>query len=126
MYFFFFFQAEDGIRDLYVTGVQTCALPISTLRARAAGLRGEDAVGETVGERAERGIEVHGEVGVGVHDPAVVAGPARGEGGAAHGQRIQRVGRLSDAARHEVADRALPRVVVHRRVGYQRRHGSDQ
>src|SRR6266496_5847256 len=28
MIFFFFFQAEDGIRDLYVTGVQTCALPI--------------------------------------------------------------------------------------------------
>src|SRR5204863_1307715 len=26
---YFFFQAEDGIRDLYVTGVQTCALPIS-------------------------------------------------------------------------------------------------
>src|SRR6266496_6075227 len=31
---FFFFQAEDGIRDLYVTGVQTCALPISAARAR--------------------------------------------------------------------------------------------
>src|SRR5471032_3565303 len=28
-YFFFFFQAEDGIRDRDVTGVQTCALPIS-------------------------------------------------------------------------------------------------
>src|SRR2546427_2935513 len=28
--FFFFFQAEDGIRDLTVTGVQTCALPISS------------------------------------------------------------------------------------------------
>src|SRR2546430_13699470 len=28
---FFFFQAEDGIRDLTVTGVQTCALPIFTL-----------------------------------------------------------------------------------------------
>src|SRR5207244_8434264 len=27
---FFFFQAEDGIRDDLVTGVQTCALPIST------------------------------------------------------------------------------------------------
>src|SRR5438309_4830110 len=27
--FFFFFQAEDGIRDGTVTGVQTCALPIS-------------------------------------------------------------------------------------------------
>src|SRR2546427_9586922 len=29
VFFFFFFQAEDGIRDLTVTGVQTCALPIS-------------------------------------------------------------------------------------------------
>src|SRR5256886_11938032 len=31
---FFFFQAEDGIRDLTVTGVQTCALPISVLGTR--------------------------------------------------------------------------------------------
>src|SRR3989475_6630802 len=30
---FFFFQAEDGIRDLTVTGVQTCALPISEYAA---------------------------------------------------------------------------------------------
>src|SRR5256885_9241281 len=29
MLMFFFFQAEDGIRDYKVTGVQTCALPIS-------------------------------------------------------------------------------------------------
>src|SRR5437016_11426224 len=29
MLFYFFFQAEDGIRDWSVTGVQTCALPIS-------------------------------------------------------------------------------------------------
>src|SRR5699024_7552192 len=28
LYFYFFFQAEDGIRDRNVTGVQTCALPI--------------------------------------------------------------------------------------------------
>src|SRR5690349_24908081 len=35
----FFFQAEDGIRDLYVTGVQTCALPISE---SLAAVRGED------------------------------------------------------------------------------------
>src|SRR2546421_3048820 len=28
IFVFFFFQAEDGIRDLIVTGVQTCALPI--------------------------------------------------------------------------------------------------
>src|SRR2546430_10615767 len=35
---FFFFQAEDGIRDLTVTGVQTCALPIFV---RDAARRGE-------------------------------------------------------------------------------------
>src|SRR5439155_16334074 len=33
---FFFFQAEDGIRDGHVTGVQTCALPISDLPAALA------------------------------------------------------------------------------------------
>src|SRR3989449_3400080 len=33
-HFFFFFQAEDGIRDVAVTGVQTCALPISILPLR--------------------------------------------------------------------------------------------
>src|SRR2546426_3863553 len=32
-FFFFFFQAEDGIRDYKVTGVQTCALPIWMLLA---------------------------------------------------------------------------------------------
>src|SRR5436305_13986077 len=32
--FFFFFQAEDGIRDADVTGVQTCALPISAMTRR--------------------------------------------------------------------------------------------
>src|SRR5258708_9678560 len=41
-YSFFFFQAEDGIRDDLVTGVQTCALPISRdgddLAARASGV----------------------------------------------------------------------------------------
>src|SRR5215813_6394017 len=31
IFFFFFFQAEDGIRDADVTGVQTCALPISSV-----------------------------------------------------------------------------------------------
>src|SRR5690606_40129673 len=30
IFIIFFFQAEDGIRDFHVTGVQTCALPIST------------------------------------------------------------------------------------------------
>src|SRR5688572_32040071 len=39
--FFFFFQAEDGIRDLTVTGVQTCALPIF-LRLLLRGDRGHE------------------------------------------------------------------------------------
>src|SRR3712207_9457770 len=34
---YFFFQAEDGIRDIGVTGVQTCALPISVVQAQQAG-----------------------------------------------------------------------------------------
>src|SRR5438445_9100297 len=43
-FFFFFFQAEDGIRDIGVTGVQTCALPISDhrrWRRRFVALRGD-------------------------------------------------------------------------------------
>src|SRR5256884_3671564 len=36
LFFFFFFQAEDGIRDVAVTGVQTCALPISFFAAAGA------------------------------------------------------------------------------------------
>src|SRR3989449_6107249 len=38
--FFFFFQAEDGIRDVAVTGVQTCALPIWRLIGPFRGGRG--------------------------------------------------------------------------------------
>src|SRR6266498_4224684 len=40
--FFFFFQAEDGIRDADVTGVQTCALPISNGISRERGLTTPD------------------------------------------------------------------------------------
>src|SRR5256885_3207745 len=38
---FFFFQAEDGIRDYKVTGVQTCALPIWRSELLKAGIRGK-------------------------------------------------------------------------------------
>src|SRR2546430_15809019 len=58
--YFFFFQAEDGIRDLTVTGVQTCALPISLLE-----LGGNNAIIVTPSadlELATRGI-VFGAVG---------------------------------------------------------------
>src|SRR5438094_4424998 len=39
---FFFFQAEDGIRDRTVTGVQTCALPISEAARAAAAKQQEE------------------------------------------------------------------------------------
>src|SRR5256884_8119807 len=64
--FFFFFQAEDGIRDVAVTGVQTCALPICVEavasapsgigRRRRAG-RGRGG-GSRAFERGESGLEL--------------------------------------------------------------------
>src|SRR5256885_3615372 len=50
LYFFFFFQAEDGIRDYKVTGVQTCALPIS-----AAAPGGGTQAGSSAGAIVPRG-----------------------------------------------------------------------
>src|SRR5947209_16930286 len=44
MMIFFFFQAEDGIRDIGVTGVQTCALPILLRRTFSSKLALENAV----------------------------------------------------------------------------------
>src|SRR5687767_15748803 len=56
MYVNFFFQAEDGIRDKLVTGVQTCALPISQheLVGRHALPHERDLVRELVEQRACR------------------------------------------------------------------------
>src|SRR2546425_7309789 len=42
--YFFFFQAEDGIRDKLVTGVQTCALPILEASQNDAYLAGADVI----------------------------------------------------------------------------------
>src|SRR3989441_7052635 len=57
--FFFFFQAEDGIRDKLVTGVQTCALPISAgalLVSTDAALAGVDIDrGQVMWEKADLG-----------------------------------------------------------------------
>src|SRR3989454_2506052 len=48
VYSCFFFQAEDGIRDYKVTGVQTCALPISTRRDDMLGAAADAAQGTLV------------------------------------------------------------------------------
>src|SRR5260221_7514658 len=44
LHFFFFFQAEDGIRDHCVTGVQTCALPIDRKSTRLNSSQAEDGI----------------------------------------------------------------------------------
>src|SRR6266513_4119382 len=69
MYFssFFFFQAEDGIRDRNVTGVQTCALPISTtliglLWAVHYGWR-QELIAESAREIADAARELHRRLG---------------------------------------------------------------
>src|SRR2546430_13069935 len=55
---FFFFQAEDGIRDLTVTGVQTCALPICNPVVEAAAAARER-ISRSGGDRGFR-YRVHG------------------------------------------------------------------
>src|SRR6478736_1770167 len=74
--FFFFFQAEDGIRDLTVTGVQTCALPI---------FEPEDLLPEVVvlpaadpEEGAGLGVSVIWRFDLRVEQPSVISQEARG------------------------------------------------
>src|SRR5258708_37129929 len=57
-WFFFFFQAEDGIRDDLVTGVQTCALPIS-MREQLLNRRGREGLQQLL---------AHGGIGIFVLD----------------------------------------------------------
>src|SRR5690348_17444397 len=54
-FIFFFFQAEDGIRDGRVTGVQTCALPISSAGTVQAKLRVPLVAAIPGGRAADRG-----------------------------------------------------------------------
>src|SRR5690625_7995552 len=84
---FFFFQAEDGIRDGHVTGVQTCALPISALRCSATGRRtapqcsitgrrspSDRSGSRKIGRASCREREERGEVDVGVDEEGVIRG----------------------------------------------------
>src|SRR2546430_1223773 len=67
--FFFFFQAEDGIRDLTVTGVQTCALPIYS---RSYGRSPGEVLGYTMVYL--RGLQGTGLLGCAKHFPGIGAG----------------------------------------------------
>src|SRR5207302_3382005 len=56
---FFFFQAEDGIRDFHVTGVQTCALPIFAITDYLAGLYASQGILLALHERHTSGCGQH-------------------------------------------------------------------
>src|SRR5438093_9488786 len=78
LFFFFFFQAEDGIRDWSVTGVQTCALPISSARGAAGRGRAVDP-GALRAARRPRGLRAG-------------AAPGGAEGTAGDGRRTPEAG----------------------------------
>src|SRR5437868_13833720 len=92
---FFFFQAEDGIRDRNVTGVQTCALPIfgdagDADAARGIGLHlGQVEFGGDAGELADR-VQVE-----------VAEGPAPRRGRRSEERRVGKEGRARGAPEHE-------------------------
>src|SRR6266496_3384722 len=83
---FFFFQAEVGIRDLYVTGVQTCALPISSRASRTPTCSWWVTGPSRKRRRRESGHRGSSGEGGGHHGPetAVRPGPYPGRGTEAH------------------------------------------
>src|SRR5256886_5431632 len=91
---FFFFQAEDGIRDLTVTGVQTCALPICRRPARRAGRSGD--------RPADRARDRRG----GGARPDRPGGPGRPGGARAATRRVARVRRRREAVAPAARGRA--------------------
>src|SRR5438445_2859625 len=102
---FFFFQAEDGIRDIGVTGVQTCALPI--LEDREEGRRRGEGRGRAGDPRehedGDAGRGAGGRQGGG--DP--VQGDAAGErGGRAGGAEVARCRTRADGGSSRVQTRA--------------------
>src|SRR5690348_7569335 len=90
VFLFFFFQAEDGIRDGRVTGVQTCALPIYLEQVH-------EAAGVDLGARAALAARMRGDAGLAVdrlrEDPR--------EGGLAHATRPREEVRVVQSLRFE-------------------------
>src|SRR5215467_4026130 len=84
---FFFFQAEDGIRDYKVTGVQTCALPISCRLVRLTATRGWPYPVATAPHPRCPAVRVGGGhcdiASIGRRDNALYAGRTRGKSASA-------------------------------------------
>src|SRR5256886_2173970 len=108
--FCFFFQAEDGIRDLTVTGVQTCALPICQLGEQPLVVRWHLVVERTPGLRDERAPE---------HQP-LEAGrqPRRGPGDDVAAPAVPHERAIAEARLVHVADHAVHAVGQRHGPGY--------
>src|SRR5438105_3429824 len=117
---FFFFQAEDGIRDPLVTGVQTCALPISPDRVHAA-RRGGETPARGVGGAVGRVLALEPHQADDRPDRAGGAAPVD----AAPGTRIHRRRDDRCGARAR-ARRARARALLLRRAGRRRAHRSGR
>src|SRR5690606_40634374 len=89
------FQAEDGIRDFHVTGVQTCALPICFPHPLLVDLPFEtdQSLVELAAQEAEPGLS--GEEEFRSEFPAAFDGPARKRGGLEHLTELAEIGRAS-------------------------------
>src|SRR5260221_10099740 len=97
--YFFFFQAEDGIRDHCVTGVQTCALPISALLVVAALACRDDVLPDVLAAAVAGDRVVEGEVVAAL--AAVLAGVGVPEQDVLGRHPSDRAGLLVDAGRAE-------------------------
>src|SRR5690606_40371025 len=90
--FVFFFQAEDGIRDFHVTGVQTCALPISG--GRPAGRHGRSRRGGWQRARWSPGADGWSQPEISAVPPVLLRGSGPVAGGEhAHARGAARSGR---------------------------------
>src|SRR5690606_40985984 len=83
---YFFFQAEDGIRDFHVTGVQTCALPISFVEQRQyRSTKAAESRSASLKPSPEAHCEVRGRISIRAGDPPRDAGSVGVQ--ARHGRR---------------------------------------
>src|SRR5207244_5436544 len=110
--FGFFFQAEDGIRDDLVTGVQTCALPICAIVRSMAATKAIELKTAIPGPRSQAILERKARV---VADPLSVTIPVvieRGEGARSEERRVGKEGRSRWSSRWEEIEN-----LAERRIG---------
>src|SRR5690606_15809772 len=116
----FFFQAEDGIRDFHVTGVQTCALPISAV-PRSGDLRSEapastEPTPATAHAEAGRADAEAGGNGAEAGRTGVVAGRATAGAGATAGNPPNGAARTPSGLPWRVRQASLPKQLLEEEV----------